>query len=489
MPVSGRAIPTRRASSKAEKLLNAIVDSLDVNLAMIDEKGIILEVNDAWRRFARENGGNARPTGVGANYVDLCRRLISTCSDAQNVLDGLVSVMTGRAMRFRYPYRCDSPCRQRWFVMTVVPHPAIRGGAIICHQDDSEARRIEVRYGELLDSVRAIVWRAEAPSFHTTFASKQAEDILGFPAESWTRDQEFWQKQVHPEDRDWVLQYTSQETAARRKHSFEYRIFDARGRIVWLRNIVNVIVVGEVIELVGISIDVSERKRAEEERDLLQTRLFRSLEEERSLIARELHDDIGQSLALLNYKLQLLKQEGTADSVKAVRVRELQALTTRIANDVQRVSHGLHSVSLDLLGLAAAAEQHCREWALHSRAEVQLDIKEIPRKLDRDIALCIFRVLQECMRNASKHSHASRVMISLSMQSNQIELQISDNGVGFDPGRETARHGLGLASIRERIRLVHGRFLISSSPGKGTQVTATAPFREAELAGGHNSIC
>lgn len=456
-----------------------ILDSLDISLAVIDEEGLIVDVSSSWTRFAEENGGEPGSTGVGTNYLEVCRRSIPTDSDAQRVVEGVLSVMKARSTKFVREYRCDSERERRWFVMTVVPHPSIPGRTVILHQKSQEISSTQSNYGELLDSVRAIVWRAEAPTFHTTFASKQAEDILGFPPEAWTTDPGLWKRQLHPEDRDWVLDYTAQETTAGRKHAFEYRIFDAQGRTVWLRNVVNVMAHnGKVRELVGISIDVTERRQAEEDRDRLGIRLLRSQEEERSAIARDLHDDVGQSIALLGVKLQLLKGRLAAGSQEAAEVEEAHASIGKLAQDLQRISHGLHSSSLDLLGLASAAAHHCREYASHSQAEVRCEIDEIPRDLDRDIAVCIFRVLQECLRNISKHSEATSVRVKLSLESNLIQLKVSDNGVGFNPAAETAGPGLGLASMSERVRLLHGKLAIVSSVGKGTQVTAVVPYRK-----------
>jgi PAS domain S-box-containing protein len=474
----------RPALMEREELQNAILDSLDVSLAALDEKGFIVGVSGSWTRFAEGHGGQQESTGVGTNYLDVCQRSTSTDPDAQRVLNGILSVMKGAAPKFIHEYWCDSPTEQDWFVMTVVPHPSIPGGAVLLHQKNSQITSSEARYGELLDSVRAILWRAQAPDFRTTFASRQIEDILGFALEAWTDDPLFWEKQLHPQDREWVLRYRAQEVAARRQHSFDYRILDLRGRTIWLRNKVTVIVEnGEVKELVGVSTDMTERMEAIAERDRLGVRLLRSQDEERSAIARELHDDVGQSIAILGVKLQLLKGRMTADSYEASQLEEAHAFINKLAQDVQRISHGLHSSSLELLGLASAAAHHCREYALNRDVDVECDIGDIPRDLDRDISVCVFRVLQECLRNVAKHSKASRVTVKLSLESNQIQLKITDDGVGFDPAAEAAGPGLGLASMSERVRLLHGKFTIASSVGNGTQVTAVVPYRKTSKSG------
>jgi PAS domain S-box-containing protein len=455
-----------------------VLASVDVSFAALDQNGVVVEVSDSWIHFAQEDVETCGPITVGVNYLEVCRRAASSDSNAQRVFDGILAVMNGAALRFTHEFQCNmADNSQHWFTMTVAPHPNIRGGAIIVNRNDSQIKSTERFYNALLDSVRAIVWRAEPFTFRVTFVSKQIEEILGFPADNWTNDPEFWVKHLHPEDRDWVLQYSSNEVAARRNHSFAYRIFDAHGRTLWLRDIVNVVVEnGNVKELDGVSVDVTVRKQAEVDRDLLAVRLLRSQEEERSAIARELHDDIGQSMALMDYKLMNLKNSLDPGSDQARLAEEAIAFKSQIATDVHRISHGLHSSLLELLGLTSAVAQHCREYAETSPAQVDVDVAVIPRNLSKDVTTSIYRVLQECLRNITKHSKAEHVTVRLSLESNQIQLQVCDNGIGFDPQNEQVRQGLGLFSMMERIRLVNGKLTVTASPGSGTQVTATVPI-------------
>src|SRR5439155_14906355 len=136
--------------------------------------GVIVEVNESWRRFAQENGGSPEATGVGTNYFEICRRSAGSCPEAMHVIEGIRSVIAGERAQFVHEYRCDSYDQQRWYTMRVVPAYPLRSGAIVTHENDTETKRSETRYRELLDSVRAILWRAE-PSFRTTYVSKQSE--------------------------------------------------------------------------------------------------------------------------------------------------------------------------------------------------------------------------------------------------------------------------------------------------------------------------
>jgi signal transduction histidine kinase len=151
-------------------------------------------------------------------------------------------------------------------------------------------------------------------------------------------------------------------------------------------------------------------------------------------------------------------------------------LAGNIAGDLHRVSRGLHPSSLDLLGLGSAIRRLCADLSDRHSTAVTCEVHNVPRDLGHAVAICLYRVAQECLRNLVKHSHASHARVNLSYAGGEIRLRIADDGRGFD--REAARRtgGLGLASMEERLRLVGGTFAIVSAPGNGTQVEATVPW-------------
>ena len=273
------------------ELENQVLSALGVNVAILNVDGVIVDVSESWTQFATANGASLDSIGVGINSLDVCRRSAES-SDARSALAGIQSVLDGRTREFRHMYRCDGPGERRVFAMTVKRLPAEAKGVIVAHHNNTEIENTHILHGHLLDSVRAIIWRAELPSFRTTFASRQSADILGYPAERWTSDPDWWIQRIHPDDRNWVLKFTSAAVEQHRNHSFDYRMIAADGRIVWLRNIVSVIVEGtQPLEVVGVSVDITERKDAERLRDELPGRLLTAQEDERRAIARELHDE------------------------------------------------------------------------------------------------------------------------------------------------------------------------------------------------------
>jgi len=206
--------------------------------------------------------------------------------------------------------------------------------------------------------------------------------------------------------------------------------------------------------------------------------LLRAQESERASIARELHDDIGQSLALLSIKLKKLELDKRGSPDERVLVEDLCRLSDKITLDVQRLSHGLHPASLEFLGLTNAMRQQCAEFAENSDSKVEYHLGEMPRTLEKEIAVCLFRVLQESLRNIVKHSSAEKVTIDLSAELDRLRLQVRDDGVGFDTAADNSRSGLGLTSMRERLRMIGGKLTVTSAPGQGTQIEAFAPLLE-----------
>jgi PAS domain S-box-containing protein len=214
-------------------------------------------------------------------------------------------------------------------------------------------------------------------------------------------------------------------------------------------------------------------------RDELSRRVLSAQDAERTRIARELHDDIGQSLAVL--KIQMLRAGQPVSGQPEKRHADLVELAAKldtITHKVSRLSHGLHSSALEFLGLAAAVQSHCFECSQQIGIPVDCQCDDVQKKLDAIMALSFLRVVQEALHNVAKHSRAKSIVVRLNGSGQQLRLEIYDDGVGFD--METARlaAGLGLISMRERIHLIGGAFDISSSPGNGTRITARAPIAQ-----------
>ncbi len=206
-------------------------------------------------------------------------------------------------------------------------------------------------------------------------------------------------------------------------------------------------------------------------------RLIDSEERGRARIARELHDDIGQRLALLAVELDELQQN--SDNFPAeirTRMGELSTHTLEIVKDTQSLSHELHSAKLEYLGLAAAVRGFCKEFGQRQKVEVDFRTHDLPSSLPPDISLALFRVMQEALQNSLKHSGARHSEVDLFGTKGAIHLIVRDSGVGFDLGAAMKGGGLGLVSMQERMRLVRGEFSIDSQPKRGTTIQAKVPL-------------
>jgi PAS domain S-box-containing protein len=219
--------------------------------------------------------------------------------------------------------------------------------------------------------------------------------------------------------------------------------------------------------------DITDRKLSELALASVSRRLIEAQELERLRISRELHDDIGQRVALLAIELQQL-QENPLEA--RGRIAELQKQTSEIAVDIQSLSHELHSSKLQYLGLAAATKSFCQEFEAQQKVEIDFRTDDLPDVLPPDISLCFFRVLQESLRNAAKHSSVQQFVVRFWGTSSEIHLTVSDSGVGFDVDVAKTNRGLGLISMEERLKMLNGTFSIESRPQHGTTIHARVPF-------------
>ena len=253
-----------------------------------------------------------------------------------------------------------------------------------------------------------------------------------------------------------------------------FQIFDTRGvHVGWA----------------SVSVDISERKRAEvalresrQELRALAGRLINAEEQERKRISRELHDDLNQKLALLAFHTSGLL-EAPFSSEDAIR-EQLFALQTRIvelSQHVREISHRLHPSILEDLGLRAALNQLGEDFSAREGIEVAFTSEAVPLAIPVEVAACLYRVAQEALHNILKHARADKVRMRVSGDSRGIHLSIQDTGVGFDSEAGLRRPGLGIVSMKERVRLVQGEFSIRSQPGQGTEVRVFVPLQNEAL--------
>jgi PAS domain S-box-containing protein len=308
--------------------------------------------------------------------------------------------------------------------------------------------------------------------------SAESVQILGIDDEAPATGQQILAK-VHPDDRERLLAAVAALRADRPDLQVTYRIVRPDGSVVWVERTSrgHFDEQGKLLRIVGMVVDITDRKRAEEALSGMSRRLIEAQEQERARIARELHDDMGQRLALLANELEQLQHSSPDLSHEtAGRIRELQRRTFQIAADVQSMSHELHSSKLEYLGIAAAMRGFCQEFGGQHKVKIEFKSHQVPGSLPSDISLCLFRVLQEALRNSLKHSGANQFKAELWGTPDEIHLAVSDSGSGFDTEAARESRGLGLISMQERLKLLKGTCVIESQPMRGTTIHVCVPL-------------
>jgi PAS domain S-box-containing protein len=235
---------------------------------------------------------------------------------------------------------------------------------------------------------------------------------------------------------------------------------------------------GRIVQLHGTAQDIAERKGAEEALRDMSGRLISAQEEERSRIARELHDDLNQQMALLQIGVEQFEQYATGLSSQArQKLHNVAEIAADVSSSIHDLSHRLHPSKLNVVGLLPSLAGFCREFSESHHLQVQFAHRSIPKQIPQDVTLCLFRIVQEALRNVLKHSGATQAKVELSGLGDRIELCVLDSGVGFDPESAKRGDGIGLVSMRERLRLVGGVLSIESETPHGTRVCAHIPLR------------
>jgi signal transduction histidine kinase len=227
---------------------------------------------------------------------------------------------------------------------------------------------------------------------------------------------------------------------------------------------------------------IERRKRIASERTLrmLSGQRIAAQEEDRRQLARELHDDVNQRLALLSIELDQLREDEQALPIRS-RLQQLSAKTAALSVDVHTLARELRPSKLDHLGLVPAAQDFCREIGLAHEIQIEFEAKDVPEQLTGDTAICLYRLLQEALQNVVKHSRALQVHVFLERKENRLVLKVFDNGAGFAPGEldDNQGFGLGLSGMRERVAPLGGMVVVRSAPGAGTKVYVTVPLPQS----------
>lgn len=291
---------------------------------------------------------------------------------------------------------------------------------------------------------------------------------------------EFWMAQLHPDDRPRVLELRDRLHDGRAERiSIEYRYLHPVLGELWIQHLAGVATrdaAGRALRTFGVLRDVTASKHAEDELRDLSRRLIRAHEEERALLARELHDDVTQRLAVLAIEIGRA-ESAEKDAAQAEAMRSVREGLVRLSEDVHSLAYQLHPSVLEELGLVEALRTECERIGRNGRVDVSAELDPLPAVVGKDAALCLFRVAQEALNNVTRHAGARAARVALRQMDGGLLLSVRDDGVGFDPESPGKRRSLGLASMGERVRLVDGTLDIESAPGRGTAITVWVPMK------------
>ena len=339
------------------------------------------------------------------------------------------------------------------------------------------------RFQTMADTAPVMIWMSGTDKLRTFF-NRQWLDYTGR-----SLDQELgngWAKNVHPDDVEQCLGTYVASFVARQSFSMEFRLRRPNGSFGWVfdTGVPRYTPAGEFTGFIGSCMDITDRRSAEQSLLDLSGRLISAQEDERARIARELHDDFSQRLALLAMQLgQVSESIPSSNKAADKKLHTMWEGISELSADIHRLSHQLHSSKLHHVGLMAAARSLCDEIGQQHHIHIEFVERDMPEVIPQDVELCFFRIVQEALNNIVKHSGAKQAHVQFDGTTFHIRLRIVDGGVGFDPNSNSVRGGLGLASMRERLRLLGGSLALHSRHMEGTEILVEVPLAQVNRAG------
>jgi PAS domain S-box-containing protein len=378
--------------------------------------------------------------------------------------------------------------RSKWLIIIGVTALAAQTaliGALLANRlrrrrAEDSLRESESRFRVLANSAPVMIRMAGVDGRATDFNSPWLA-FTGRTVEASRGDG--WIEAVHPDDAAACREAYRLALDQRKPYRMEYRLRRNDGDYRWILDTgePRFMPDGAFSGYIGSAIDITDLKLARAALSNLNRRLLQAQEQERSRVARELHDDVCQRIAMLTMDVERIAETIPESNVEArTYLSELYEETRALGWDVNGISHRLHSSKLESLGLAPAVASLCRELSAHHDVAIEFTHHDLPAGLQEGVAVSIFRVTQEALANAIKHSGAASYRVALRTTGDDLRLEVFDNGRGFDSDAVMASSGLGLLSMQERLRLVGGEVTITSRPGAGTSIRGIVPLTRAD---------
>lgn len=507
---------------RQEELARSTLDGLSAHIAIIDQDGTILAVNQAWRDFSKANGGESDKTNEGANYLLASSHAKGPNSgEGKSFANGIRAVLRGRIDKFEMEYPCHAKDHQRWFIGRVTRFPSDGPPkAVIAHEDISERRlgeqalrRAHAQLTTLLEISQTVVSTLDLEPLLNLILAKLASVIHYSGAAVVTLEQDVLMVRAYrgpplpvepAKIQVSISEFGEMQRLILKRQPFFIRDLNDHPRMMSeMRTLMRQ--PGEVLDRfrswlavpllvkdVQIGMMVLTHRKANyydrSARDMVQmfanhvaiaiqnAQLYRQAQasaalEERNRLARELHDSVAQALYSVNLYANATRKALVANKWDVVdsHLGELQRSTSEAVADMRLLIFELRPPVLDEEGLVQAIRSRLESVEARAGIEVSLQVDGEPR-LSKAIETEVYRVVQEALNNILKHAHATLVAVKIKSDRSRIQVTIQDNGKGFDPTVIDKSGTLGLRNIRERIHRIGGTFRLETAPGRGTSV-------------------
>lgn len=501
MAGSSDAMPHRSAGDQDETFIRAVLDSLLANICVLDQEATIAVVNQAWERFARENGDAAFvSTGVGINYLAVCRRAMARgCEDAGEALRGIEAILRGELSQFTLEYPCHSPSQQRWFLLSAAPLTGTRGRAVISHLDitqrrmaEEASRRSEMQYRALADSVPEIVFTAD-PLGLNDYCNRRWFNYTGLSPEQ-TRG-EGWAAALHPDDAERALALWQEALRGGEPFECEYRFRRADGQYRWFlgRAVPLKDDTGRILKWFGNSMDIHDQKRMAED--------LRTADRRKDEFLSTLAHEMRNPLAAIQSAVRIAQRPGMEaeqEWAREVVERQAQQLTRLIDDllDVSRITLGkieLKKEPVEVCTVINRAVEVVRPLVEQRRHEITVALARGPLRVEADPAR-LEQVLVNLLTNAAKYmDEGGRIRLAARREKRDILIRVQDTGIGIAPemlprvfdlyaqvdhARDHSQGGLGIGlTLVQRLVAMHGGSVSVASEGlgRGSEFTVRLP--------------